>query len=94
MVPPQLASPLGRRQASSLFLSKVARGLVPQPFSALPTLPCALCPLLSHTQPGRVRGWGRLDCPAWEAHWFLQTEVAALTPRLAGPNKALTSSVG
>ena len=35
MVPPQLASPLGRRQASSLFLSKVARGLVPQPFSAL-----------------------------------------------------------
>ena len=94
MVPPQLASPLGRRQASSLFLSKVARGLVPQPFSALPTLPCALCPLLSHTQPGRVRGWGRLDGPAWEAHWFLQTEVAALTPRLAGPSKALTSSVG
>ena len=45
MVPPQLASPLGRQQASSLFLSKVARGLVPQPFSALPTLPCALCPV-------------------------------------------------
>lgn len=47
MVPPQLASPLGRQQASSLFLSKVARGLVPQPFSALPTLPCALCPVPS-----------------------------------------------
>lgn len=61
---------------------------------ALPTLPCALRPLLSHAQPGRVRGWGRLGCPAREAHWLLQTEVAALTSRLAGLSKALTSSVG
>ena len=62
-LPSWLAPWVDSRQIASSS-QRWPHGLVPQPFSALPTLPCALCPLLSHTQPGRVRGWARLGHPA------------------------------
>lgn len=56
MVPLWLARLLGGRQAGRLLLPKVAWW---PDFSALPSPAYpALCPLLSHTQPGRARGCG------------------------------------
>ena len=88
MVPAQLACPLGRRQADSLLLSKVA----PWPGSSALLSPAhpALCPVpsaLPHPA-WQGQGVGQTWPPCPKAHWLLQTS------RLAGLSKALTSSMG